>query len=897
MTNQNILKEKPYAPLADFARKVAAEGCVLLKNENNILPLEAGKTVSFFGRTQIDYNKSGTGSGGLVNTVYETNITDSVLKSGKISVNTELLEIYRNWLKENPFDKGEGWAKEPWCQKEMIPDEDVVKKAREKSETAVIVIGRTAGEDKDNAPEKGSWFLTDEEEALLEVVSKHFDKTAVILNVGNIIDMNWVEKYNIKSVLYVWQGGQEGGRAAADILCGDISPCGKLSDTIAKDISDYPSSKNFGNTEYNLYQEDIYVGYRYFETFAPEKVLYPFGFGLSYTSFEIKTDRISKNNDIIYADVTVTNTGDRCGREVVEIYFEAPQGKLGKSVRELCAFAKTKVLDPEESETLTFELNISDMASYDDSGITGNKSCYVLEEGEYNIYIGKCVRCAEKVFSFNIDSLTVTKKLSEALAPEREFDVMYPAYENGGFVPKYRNVSTRTVDYAQRIKDNLPKTIPYTGDKGIKLLDVKEGKYSMEEFIAQFSDEDLRCIIIGEGMSSPKVRPGSTGAFGGVTPSLNKFGIPVVCVCDGPSGIRLDNGDKATSLPNGTLIACTWDTESAKKLYELISIELSSNSIDSLLGPGMNIHRSPLNGRNFEYMSEDPFLTGKIGAALVQGINTHNNAATIKHFAANSQEFGRHRVVSVISERALREIYLKGFETAVKEGQAKSIMTSYNPLNERYTALNYELNTVILREEWNYQGFVMTDWWPNIKLPDSETINLKEMAEAQNDVYMLSGDALSANTNIQDTLNDGTLTRGQLQRNAMNLLRYIMTTHTFDRFIKNGYKLTESLKDKTDSLEIIYEKGNVANNESMDITYKKSGQHLMCIDYSADSSELSQLVLWIKINEAFTNSITVKGTNGASARAYVDYSTNLTDGTVSLSFPPAVKINKITVME
>lgn len=896
MTDKNIFEEKPYAPLAELSRMIAAQGCVLLKNENNILPLDNGKTVSFFGRTQIDYNKSGTGSGGLVNTEYEVNIIDGVLTNEKIKVNKELLEVYKEWIKENPFDKGSGWATEPWCQKEMVPSQRVVEAAREKSDTAVIIIGRTAGEDRDNAPEKGSWFLTDEEEALFDIVSKYFENTVAVLNVGNIIDMNWVEKYNIKSVLYVWQGGQEGGNAVADVLSGDVNPCGKLSDTIARDISDYPCNHDFGGTEYNLYREDIYVGYRYFETFAPEKVLYPFGFGLSYTSFDITTKKIFEHNGVISAEIEVTNTGKKSGREVVEVYFGAPQGKLGKSVRELCAFAKTHELEPSESETIMLDINIADMSSYDDSGITGHKSCYVLEPGEYNIYIGKCVRCAEKVFSFSINDLTVIKTLSEALAPERDFDVMYPVLKNDEFVPAYRKVSTRTVDYDMRIKENLPPTIPYTGDKGIKLTDVKAGRERMEDFVAQLSDDDLRCMIIGEGMSSPKVRPGSTGAFGGVTPSLAAFGIPVVCVCDGPSGVRMDNGDAATSLPNGTLIACTWDVAAAEKLYEYVSVELSSHNIDSLLGPGINIHRSPLNGRNFEYMSEDPLLTGKIGAALVRGINVHNNAATVKHFAANSQEFHRSEVVSVISERALREIYLKGFETVVKEGGVKSIMTSYNPLNERWTAINYELNSVILREEWGYKGFVMTDWWPRLSKTESEKINLREVAESQNDVYMLASNSAALNTNIPDALEDGSLTRGQLQRNVMNLLRYIMTTNTFDRFTANGGTIVNSLRDDIDNLNVVFEHGSVGNNETVSIKYNKTGKHLLCIDYTADAPELSQLVISANINGTPIPTVTVSGTNGGECRAYMDYTTRIADGTVTFTFPSAVKIKKFVIM-
>lgn len=465
MTDIKGFEEKPYAPLAIHSRKLAAEGCVLLKNENKVLPIKPENTVSFFGRTQIDYIKSGTGSGGLVHTEYVVNIIDGALNNSKINVNTELVDIYKSWIKENPFDEGNGWASEPWFQKEYVPDESVVKSAREKSDVAVIVIGRTAGEDRDNAPEKGSWYLTDEEEQLLDVVSKYFENTVVLLNVGNILDMNWVEKYNIKVVMYVWQGGQEGGNAIADVLSGDVNPSGRLSDTIAKDISDYPSSKNFGNKDFNLYQEDIYVGYRYFETFAPDKVLYPFGFGLSYTDFEIEPYSVTKNNEKISAVVIVKNIGNVSGREVVQVYVEAPQGKLGKAKRSLCAFAKTSIIAPDKSDGLLIEMDIADLASYDDSGITGHKSCYVLEAGEYSIYIGKNVRDAEKVFTFTIDELTVTEQLTEALAPERDFEVLYP---DRNFKPAYRSVSKRTVNYNKRITDNLPKTIEYTRRQGYK---------------------------------------------------------------------------------------------------------------------------------------------------------------------------------------------------------------------------------------------------------------------------------------------------------------------------------------------------------------------------------------------------------------------------------------------
>ena len=897
MIDWKNLEEKPYAPLAEISRSVAADGCVLLKNENSVLPLTPDKCVSVFGRTQIDYYKSGTGSGGLVHTAYTVNIIDGMLNNNKINVNTDLLDVYKDWIKENPFDIGHGWATEPWCQKEMVPSEDIVSEARKKSATAVIVIGRTAGEDRDNSEEKGSWYLTDEEEALFDVVSRHFENTVAVLNVGNIIDMNWADKYNIKSVLYVWQGGQEGGNAVADVLSGDVNPSGRLSDTIAYHISDYPAYNSFGGKLFNIYQEDIYVGYRYFETFAKDRVMYPFGFGLSYTEFDINTGNVSECNGTITAKVTVTNKGSRAGREVVQAYFEAPQGKLGKSSRELCAFAKTHILNPGESEEIKLKINVSDMAAYDDSGITGNKSCYVLEAGKYKLYIGKCVRCAENVFTYDVNTLKVTQKLCEAMAPERLFEIMYPSESDGGYTPSYRSVSTRTVDYKQRIREKLPKEIKYTGDKGIKLIDVKNGKNTTEEFVAQLDDTDLRCIIVGEGMSSPKARPGNTGVFGGITKSLADFGIPVIALCDGPSGIRMDNGDAATSMPNGTLIACTWDTESAQKLYENLSVELCINKFDSLLGPGMNIHRYPLNGRNFEYMSEDPFLTGKICASLVKGAAVYGNSATIKHFAVNSQEYCRSQVDAVVSERALREIYLKGFEIAVKDGGAKSIMTSYNPVNGHWSSVNYELTTTVLRDNWGYTGFVMTDWWPKLGQNDSrEKKNLYELAESQNDVYMLSGDSLNLNSNIEEALKDGTLTRGQLQRNAVNLLNYIVNTHSLERFVESGGKLILSLKDKIDELSTVYEYGAVNNKDTIDIDLDKPGKYLLCADYTSDASELAQLTISTSLNGVEATKATVRGTNGTTKTAYLDYTLLGTKMSVTFQFPEALHIKGIRVM-
>ncbi len=897
LVNIRELPEKPYAPLAEIGRKAASQGCVLLKNEGKVLPLLENDSFSLFGRMQIDYFKSGTGSGGMVNVDYAINILDGILENKKLKINTELVDIYKDWTLKNPLEREHCWSA-PKVFNEMPLDEEIVIRAREISDTAVIILGRTAGEGGDTSAKKGHWYLTDAEEEMLEIISRHFDKTVVLLNVGSIMDMSWVEKYNIKSVMYIWQGGQDGGRAVADLLCGDVTPSGKLSDTIAKDISLYPGVKNFGNETTNLYEEDIYVGYRYFETFAKDDVLYPFGFGLSYTEFEKEVIKAESNGDKILIDINVKNVGDFKGREIIQVYFEAPQGMLGKSARELCAFGKTKDLQPDESEILHLEFNISDMASYDDSGVTGNKSCYVLESGDYNIYVGACVRCAEKVFTYNVSELKVTEQLSEIIAPVQELNIMHPVLENGKYTVSYKKASKRTVDYDKRIKDELPTEITPTGDKGIRLIDVKNGKNTMEEFVAQLSDEDLAHMMCGEGMQSPKIRAGSVGAIGGLTPNLNKFGIPITSQHDGPSGIRMDSGDHATSIPSGTLLACSWDTELCEELYTLLSIEMCVFQVDCILGPGMNIHRVPLCGRNFEYFSEDPFLTGKIAAAMVRGVNVYGNSATIKHFAANNQEDNRHLINAVVSERALREIYLKGFEIAVKEGGATSVMTSYNPINGIWSANNYELNTVVLRNEWGFAGFVMTDWYPTLQenAQDTDVKNLKNLVEAQNDTYMCARDILTFKTNILSSLESGVLHRSQLQRNAMNILNFILNSKALERFIDRGGKLTESLADDLDALETIKEFGEIKNDEDTYYIFPFTGKSLFCIDYSSDDNELLQMIMNITINGMSAGCLSVNGTSGETKRVYCDITTTERRSHILITYPDAkMKIKNVKI--
>ncbi len=786
---------------AKKAREAVAEGIVLLKNEGEVLPLLKGSRIALFGRSQFCYYKSGTGSGGMVNTAYVTGIREALESDERFVLNASLQKVYEDWLTEHPFDTGTGWAMEPWFQEEMPVSRELAERVREESDTAVIIIGRTAGEDKDNLIEEGSYLLTKTEEEMLETVCGVFERTIVLLNVGNIIDMKWVEKYQPSAVLYVWQGGQEGGNGVLDVLSGDVAPSGRLADTIAYDITDYPSTQYYGDTDRNFYKEDIYVGYRYFSTFAPEKVLYPFGFGLSYTEFAADVTLAGTPDQGFTVTARVTNTGSRAGKEVVQIYCQAPQGKLGKAVRVLCAFGKTKTLAPGESQVLELSVPAERYASYDDNGVTGHKSCFVLEAGEYRFFAGENVRDAREAGCFLLAETKVLEQLEEAMAPVLEFSCMRPGAQkaDGTYEQEWQQASLRTQDPAARRLEKLPTTYDCTGDKGYRLTDVESGKVSMEEFIAQLTDEELCCIVRMEGMCSPKVTPGTAGAFGGVTEGLLHYGIPLGCCADGPSGIRLDCGTIAFAMPNGTCLACSFNEALSEELYAWEGLELRKNKIESLLGPGMNLHRNPLNGRNFEYFSEDPLLTGKMAAAQLRGMHRYQVTGTIKHFACNNQEHSRNLAEGIVSERALREIYLKGFEIAVKEGQARSIMSTYGPVNGLWTAGCYDLLTTILRGDWGYTGIVVTDWWAkaNDEGEGASLQNMAAMVRAQNDLYAVVTNAAenSNEDNTMEALQAGRVTRGELQRNAANICRFLIDTPAFLRMTGRETALDRELAE------------------------------------------------------------------------------------------------------
>ncbi|MBR6643452.1 MAG: glycoside hydrolase family 3 protein [Lachnospiraceae bacterium] len=785
---QDIVGEKIYTPgMRELARKSAAESFVLLKNEG-ILPFKKGEEISVFGRCQTDTFYVGYGSGGDVHPPQKVSALEGLRACEDILINEEVAARYEEWChkKENLADPGKEWGKWPFFYPEMPLEEELVAQAAKKTEIAVVFIGRAAGEERENFLGEGSYYLTEEEKRMLALVTNAFESTVVILNCGNIIDMSWTREYNIGALLMMWLPGMEAGNALADVLSGKENPCGKLSDTIAISYEDYPSAANFGNKEFNNYEEDIYVGYRYFETFAKEKILYSFGYGLSYTTFDVLPLSYHGQGEDEWFEISVrvSNTGKVPGKEVVQLYMEAPQGALGREKRSLLAFCKTEELAPGTSQDFVFRVPFEQLAAFDDIGKTGYKNTYVLEKGDYWYFVGVSNEKGGMVFrnagGTAVKETRVFRQLEEICQVQNSFQRLVPVEEGKKLVPGREQVPVGTVNMKYRILKDIPEEIPYTGDKGIDFSEVKKGNVPMEAFVAQLTDEELEALTRGEGpMDRPSGVGGNTGVYGGYLPSLEEKGVPVIVTADGPAGLRIK---RYTSLmPCGTALACTWNVELVEQMFEKMADELDRFDVDVLLSPGLNIHRNPLCGRNFEYFSEDPYVSGKMAAAAVRGIQSKGRSACPKHFACNNQEVNRHHNDSRVSGRALREIYLRGFEICVKESSPKNIMTSYNMINGVWSHYNFDLAKTVLRQEWKYDGVIITDWWMQ-KSASPEFPNLRDNAyrvRACVDVLMPGSVVGNKET---EYVSDGTLletlgepegiTRGELQKAAIEVLTF-----------------------------------------------------------------------------------------------------------------------------
>ena len=771
-----------------LSREAAAEGMVLLKNEGALLPFRKGQKLAVFGKACTDYVKGGGGSGD-VTVAYTRNLMEGLKtkeQEGKVEIFWPAAEYYEKEIRDQ-YARGycPGMTVEP-----EVPDE-LLTRAKAFTDTAVITICRYSGEGWDRKSiadkafaggdqslaqlsakifENGDFCLTEAEKKMVEKVKTAFPHVAVVLNVGGMLDTSWFkEDGKISAVLLAWQGGMEGGLAAADILCGDVNPSGKLTDTFAGTLEDYPSSESFHESlDYVNYEEDIYVGYRYFETFpqAKEKVIYPFGYGLSYTEFEICTKDLKIEDGQVKVKAEVTNLGKRGGKEVVQVYYSAPQGKLGKPALELGAFGKTRLLAPGESQTMLLEFPVSSMASFDDMGKI-SRAVYVLEAGEYDFYVGNSAENLEKwgtswvleedrilcQLTGKAAPCKLPKRLtgdgSYELLPEREQETEplgLPAQDMDlleGMEPADRG-------YGQTLRKEMKASEKH------QLREVAEGKLTLEEFMEQLSDRDLAELLGGQ----PNTGVANTYGMG----NLREYGVPNVMTADGPAGLRIQPQCHVytTAWPCATMLACTWNTELVEEVGAAGAKEVRENNIGIWLTPAMNIHRSPLCGRNFEYYSEDPLVAGKMGAAMVRGIQSQHVAASVKHFACNNKESNRKDSDSRVSERALREIYLKGFEIVVKESDPWTIMSSYNLINGRRASENKDLLTGILRDEWGFQGIVTTDWW-------TKGEHYKE-AKAGNDIKMGCGYP----DRLLMALEKGLISREEIKLCAKRILEMIL---------------------------------------------------------------------------------------------------------------------------
>ena len=706
-----------------LSKEAATEGMVLLKNENDALPLKKGEKIALFGKATIEYIKGGGGSGD-VNCPYIRNIADgfkSKEAEGKVSVYMPLVDFYKEYVeKESVNVLTQEQINARWdivnnmefCTerddmtydtfaamhvKEAEVPYSLIEDAGKNADTAIITLSRFSAEGVDRRAQGGDYYLSDLEKELIDNVTKSFNKVIIIINSGAQIDCEYfAENDKVQGILFGWQGGMEGGFAIADLLCGDVNPSGKLVDTIAKSYDCYPCKDDFWECfDHVDYSDDIFVGYRYFETIpgANENVRYPFGYGLSYTSFEISGKVCCESDGKIIGIATVKNTGNVAGKEVVQLYYSAPQGKLGKPSKELAAFKKTKLLIPGEAETVVMSFDINDMASFDDLGKV-QKSARVLEKGVYSFYIGTSVRDNEKLdFEYTVNEDTVTEQLSDWCKP---FKLKKRLLADGS----YEELPLGEEEYLYGINEPTNAKAP---EKEVVFDKVGE-EISLDEFVAQFTLEELMEFVGGHGPTGVC----NTGCFGG----LERLRVPAVPTADGPAGLRLDveTGIPTTAWPCATLLACMWNPELAYEVGKGGGAEIRENNLGVWLSPALNIHRDPLCGRNFEYYSEDPLIAGKTASAVTRGVQSQKVAVSIKHFACNNKEANRFASDSRVSERALREIYLRGFEIAVKEADPWTVMSSYNLINGQHTSESYELLTGILRDEWSYKGMVVTDW-------------------------------------------------------------------------------------------------------------------------------------------------------------------------------------------
>ena len=841
---------------AELSMNLATQGMVLLENNNNVLPMASSGNVALFGGGAVKTVKGGTGSGD-VNQRSVTSVWDGFKNAGYNVTSESWLNEFEAYYDEETGGSSGGLWGSPKVEDTLISDAQIEEAKQDGTTTAVYVIARNSGEFADRLDAEGDYQLWGNEEENLKKVAANFDNVIVVLNVGGIIDTKFFHEIEgLDSLLLMSQAGMRGGDAVVKVLNGEVTPSGKLTDTWAVNYEDYSSSEGFGANDENVTQEDytddIYVGYRYFDTFNVTPA-YEFGYGLSYTDFNIDVKDVTVDEENVTVDVRVTNVGEKyAGKEVVEVYFSAPDGALEKPYQELATYGKTDTLAPGESQELTLSYATTEMSSYSE-----DLAAYVMENGDYVVRVGNSSRNTSVEAVINLDSNKVTEQLSNQMVQDEEIDtlsnegatpytyegeaeeiakaerfeldanaietvnnaseyddesVISYVYEGSDYTvvdqeanPRYTKAPSGNNTTPSQLIEPYEETIQYVEKtkENPTLLDVYQGTVTMEELLASLSVEEMSYIVEGLGWgggSEPVVGAQANSVKGAAGETTSRYyetrAIPNTVLADGPAGIRItqsytENGTTyyqyCTAFPIGTLIAQSWDKDVAKQFGEAIGEEMLEMGVTMWLAPGMNIHRNPLCGRNFEYYSEDPLVAGVTAASTTLGVQSNEGiGVTIKHYAGNNQENNRNAVNNTITERALREIYLKGFEIAVKTANPMAIMTSYNLNNSMPAADDYDLCTDIPRGEWGFNGLIMTDWGGGQSTPVNSM-------HAGNDLIMPGGSSAS----IAEATGV-TLPLGDLQKATRNVLNVIMDSTQFKKMgAENGVeveigKFTES---------------------------------------------------------------------------------------------------------
>ena len=748
--------------------QIAAEGMVLLKNDDHILPLSLGKRIGLFGDGAQRTLFCGMGAADVrirkVTSVWEglEQVGFEIANPQYLAAQAKLYEDQEIAFYKNVYEYAEGNAVKAYLSsfahpfqapvQPILTQEDIP----EDTDVAVYVLSRVSGEGKDRTCTKGDYYLTDEEEKNLIFLGTHFKHLIVLLNTGSVIDTQWIDQIpGISAVLWIGLGGSHAGLAAAQVLAGIVPAQGKLVDTWAARFEDYPNalsylghSREMSDEDYN---EQIFVGYRYFDTFGV-KPAFGFGFGLTYTDFSVDFECAYANTEGIVLKVVVKNTGNVRGREVVQAYMTAPEGKQVKASRELKAFAKTRMLEPGENQLLTLTIPYGEMGFYCEA-----TACWMIDQGLYIFSVGNSLDASVPVAGLWFDTDVVLQKCKNVFNAGTLSEIQPKKRHN---LPKADGIVIVKADMSSIITKKYVYENPLlsAADKPEQIMrfnDVKDGRVTLDEFMAQLSPEEMAWLCVGNDAEKTPTKTPNMMDFVAIGHSTSptqykKWGIPRVNASDGAGGLRVtpeldyDEEDKVTSnpffviegmakafkedaekvpegstryysyvvsIPIATQIAQTWDKDAMEAAGRIAAEDMREFGIGIWLAPAMNIHRNPMCGRNPEYFSEDPLVSGYAAGYIVRGVQSiAGYAATIKHMACNNQEDGRNNVSSNASERTIREIYMKGYEIAIRVGNPKAIMSSYNLINGIHAANHYGMLTDIVRNEWGYDGVIMTDW-------------------------------------------------------------------------------------------------------------------------------------------------------------------------------------------